>query len=147
MTIKTPRSRELWDAGGTRTPPKEIERFDCKLCPGRATDAAGGGVGQRLLRWKVCRECDFWLTCTGYRMLGDQDPDGRRVLRVAGRHYLTWTAEQGCPPETGFSCRADRRYYLLEDEIVRVAPYLWLMGDIPDRFRERLPDNARFLEP
>ncbi|MET7814221.1 hypothetical protein ABZT26_25660 [Streptomyces sp. NPDC005395] len=128
-------------------PPKQYEVFDCKLCPGKGTDAQVGGVGERLLRWKVCGECDFWLTCLGYRMLGDQDPHGRRVLRIAGRHYMTWTKEQGCPPESGFNYRTDRPYFLLEDEIVRVAHYLWLMGDIPARFREQLPDNARFLSP
>lgn len=88
-----------------------------------------------------------WLTCVGYRMLGDQDPDGRRVLRVDGRHYMTWTDEQGRPPETGHTSRADRPYHLLEDEIVRNARRLWLMGSIPDRFREQLPDNAAFLTP
>ncbi|MET9779233.1 hypothetical protein ABZ023_34155 [Streptomyces sp. NPDC006367] len=128
-------------------PQTRYEVFDCKLCPGRGSDAEVGGVGARMLRWKVCRQCDFWLTCVGYRALGDQDPDGRRVLRAGGRHYMTWTEEQGCPPEIRFNCRADRPYLLLEDEIVRVARFLWLMGSIPDRFRERLPDNARFLSP
>ncbi|WP_371100711.1 hypothetical protein [Streptomyces sp. PU_AKi4] len=47
------------------------------------------GVGERMARWRVCRSCDFWLTCLGYRALGDQDPDGRRVLRADGRHYMT----------------------------------------------------------
>ncbi|MGW4149292.1 hypothetical protein [Streptomyces albogriseolus] len=124
-----------------------IAVFDCKLCPGRGTDAEVGGVGERLVRWKVCRSCDFWLTCMGYRALGDQDPDGRRVLRVAGRHYMTWTEEQGCPPEIGHTSRSDRPYLLLEDEIVRNARWLWLMGSIPERFREQLLDNARFLTP
>ncbi|MEU1266692.1 hypothetical protein ABZ473_32440 [Streptomyces cellulosae] len=122
------------------------EVFDCKLCAGRGTDAEVGGVGERLVRWKVCRSCDFWLTCVGYRALGDQDPDGRRVLRVAGRHYMTWTEKQGCPPEIGHTTRSDRPYLLLEDGIVRNARWLWMMGTIPERFREQLPDNARFLD-
>ncbi|MFI9726272.1 hypothetical protein [Streptomyces sp. NPDC052092] len=86
------------------------EVFDCQLCPGRGTDVE---VGERLVRWKVCRSCDFWLTCVGYRVLGDQDPDGRRVLRVAGRHYMMWTERQGCPPEIGYTSRSDRPYALL----------------------------------
>jgi hypothetical protein len=123
------------------------EVFDCKLCPGKGSAAEVAGVGERMARWRVCRSCDFWLTCAGYRALGDQDPDGRRVLRVDGRHYMTWTDEQERPPETGYTSRADRPYVLLEDEIVRSARWLWLMGTIPDRFREQLPDNARFLTP
>lgn len=128
-------------------PHVRYEVFDCKLCPGKGTAAEIAGVGERMARWRVCRSCDFWLTCVGYRMLGDQDPDGRRVLRVGGRHYMTWTDEQGRPPETGHTSRADRPYHLLEDEIVRNARWLWLMGSIPDRFREQLPDNAAFLTP
>ncbi len=54
---------------------------------GAAVEIAG--VGERMARWRVCRSCDFWLTCLGYRALGDQDPDGRRVLRADGRHYMT----------------------------------------------------------
>jgi hypothetical protein len=69
--------------------------FDCKLCPGKGSAAEIAGMGERMARWRVCRSCDFWLTCVGYRALGDQDPDGRRVLRVDGRHYMTWTEEQG----------------------------------------------------
>ncbi|KES02993.1 hypothetical protein BU52_32930 [Streptomyces toyocaensis] len=127
-------------SGAYRPRPKVL--FDCKLCPGRGTDAEVGGVGERLVRWKVCRSCDFWLTCVGYRALGDQDSDGRRVLRVAGRHYMTWTEKQGCPPEIGYTSRSDLPYFLLEDEIVRNARWLWLMGSIPERFRERLPETT-----
>ncbi|GGQ35264.1 hypothetical protein [Streptomyces griseomycini] len=123
------------------------EVFDRKLCPGKGSTAEIAGVGERMARWRVCRSCDFWLTCIGYRQLGDQDPDGRRVLRVDGRHHMTWTQEQGRPPETGYTSRADRPYVLLEGETVRNARWLWLMGTIPDRFSEQLPDNARFLEP
>ncbi|MFJ6862438.1 hypothetical protein [Streptomyces werraensis] len=58
---------------------------------------------------------------------------------------MTWTEKQGCPPEIGYTSRSDRPYLLLEDEVVRNARWLWLMGSIPERFREQLPDNARFL--
>ncbi|WP_133169107.1 hypothetical protein [Streptomyces sp. DH-12] len=129
------------------SPQARHQVFDCKLCPGKGSTAEIAGVGEWMARWQVCRSCDFWLTCLGYRALGDQDPDGRRVLRIDGRHYMTWTEEQGRPPGTGCTSRVDRPYVLLEDEIVRSARWLWLMGTIPARFREQLRDNARFLTP
>ncbi len=71
--------------------------FQCKLCPNKGTDREIRGVGARMAAYRVCSSCDFWLMCLGYSMLGDQDPDGRRALRIDGIHYLTWTAEQGFP--------------------------------------------------
>jgi hypothetical protein len=127
---------------------RQYRLFDCKLCPGRGTDQEIGGVGARMARWQVCRSCDFWLTCLGYMVLGDQDPDGRRVLRIAGRHYMTWNDEQGRPPEIGYTSPQVRLYVLLDDPAgtVHTAHWLWLMGTIPDRFRDQLPDSAAFVE-
>ncbi|MEV8391790.1 MULTISPECIES: hypothetical protein [unclassified Streptomyces] len=79
-------------------------------------------------------------------MLGDQDPDGRRVLRIDGRHYLAWTESQGFPPEIGYTGVDVRHYVLLDDPAgtVHTTDRLWLMGDIPETFRDRMPDNAVF---
>lgn len=124
------------------------EVFDCKLCPLKGTNRQIRGVGTRCAAYHVCASCDFWLTCLGYMHLGDQDPDGRRVLRVAGRHYLTWTQEQGIPPEIGYgSSSAPRRYRLLDDPFtVHETRLIWLMGTIPSPFRAQMPDNAIFID-
>ncbi|WP_030460627.1 hypothetical protein [Kitasatospora sp. NRRL B-11411] len=121
--------------------------FQCKLCPNKGTNRQIRGVGTRMAAYRVCGSCDWWLTCLGYAMLGDQDPDGRRVLRVAGRHYLTWTEEQGFPPEIGYAGESGLQYRFLHDPTgtVHVAPWLWLMGTIPEGFREQMPDNAAFV--
>ncbi|MGX2994905.1 hypothetical protein JNUCC64_11495 [Streptomyces sp. JNUCC 64] len=121
--------------------------FTCKLCPDTGTNQQIRGVGARMAAYRVCGSCDWWLTCLGYAMLGDQDPDGRLVLRVAGRHYLAWTDEQGFPAEIGYAGRTERRYTLLDDPTgtVHVAPWLWLMGTIPETFRDLMPDNAVFV--
>ncbi|MGW4503676.1 hypothetical protein ACWENO_03460 [Streptomyces sp. NPDC004436] len=132
-----------------RQPPARhgSKEFQCKLCPNKGTNQQIRGVGARMAAYRVCSSCDWWLTCLGYAMLGDRDPDGRRVLRVAGRHYLTWTEEQGFPPEIGYAGRSGLRFRLLDDPtgMVHVAPSLWLMGTIPAGFRGRLPDNAAFV--
>lgn len=49
-------------------PPRPKELFDCKLCPGRGTDAEVGGVGERLVRWKVCRSYNFAALTTQNKM-------------------------------------------------------------------------------
>lgn len=103
------------------------------------------GVGARCAAYRVCSSCDAWLTCVGYRFLGDQDPDGRRVLRIDGRHYLSWSEEQGFPPEIGYVGLEVHHYALLDDPgTVHSTERLWLMGSIPAAFRGRLPDNAVF---
>ncbi|MGX5186245.1 hypothetical protein ACWKT5_26575 [Streptomyces avermitilis] len=126
--------------------PEKYELFQCKLCPCKGTNQQIRGVGARMAAYRVCSSCDFWLTCLGYMMLGDQDPDGRRVLRIDGRHYLTWTQEQGFPPEIGYAGAETRRYILLDDPAgtVHTTHLLWLMGTIPEAFRDRMPDNAAF---
>ncbi|WP_159030060.1 hypothetical protein [Kitasatospora albolonga] len=82
-------------------------------------------------------------------MLGDQDPDGRRALRIDGVHYLSWTEEQGFPPEIGYVGNTEHRYILLTDPAgtVHVTHRLWLMGTIPEKLRTRMPDNAVFAPP
>ncbi|MFE4263312.1 hypothetical protein [Streptomyces sp. NPDC056883] len=125
--------------------PKRYKVFDCKLCPGKGTDRQIRGVGARCAAYRVCSSCDAWLTCVGYRFLGDQDPDGRRALRIDGRHYLSWSKEQGFPPEIGHVGLEVHHYALLDDPAtVHSTERLWLMGSIPDAFRGRLPDNAVF---
>ncbi|MFI0742768.1 hypothetical protein ACH4PU_32505 [Streptomyces sp. NPDC021100] len=105
------------------------------------------GADLRMVTYQVCRSCDFWLTCLGYMMLGDQDPDGRRVLRIDGRHYLTWTEDQGLPPEIGYAGPWVLHYTYLDDPTgtVHTTREIWLMGTIPDLYRERMPDNAAFV--
>ncbi|WP_158071140.1 hypothetical protein [Streptomyces sp. CB03234] len=121
--------------------------FQCKLCPSKGNNQEIRGVGTRMAAYRVCSSCDFWLTCWGYAMLGDRDPDGRRVLRIGGRHYLTWTEEQGFPPEIGYAGVEVRHYVLLNDPTgaVHATHRLWLMGTIPESFRDRMPDNAVFV--
>lgn len=126
--------------------PERHEVFACKLCPCNGTNRQIRGVGERMAAYRVCSSCDFWLTCLGYVMLGDQDPDGRRVLRIDGRHYLTWTEAQGFPPEIGYAPVEAWHYILLNDPqgTVHATHRFWLMGTIPDAFADRMPDNATF---
>ncbi|WP_328973442.1 hypothetical protein [Streptomyces sp. NBC_00239] len=126
--------------------PERHEVFECKLCPCKGTNREIRGVGARMAAYHVCSSGDFWLTCLGYVMLGDHDPDGRRVLRIDGRHYLTWTEEQGFPPEIGYAGVERRHYVLLDDPhgTVHATHRVWLMGTIPGAFRDRMPDNAAF---
>ncbi|MEU1311034.1 hypothetical protein ABZ419_19390 [Streptomyces cinnamoneus] len=130
-------------------PPERYKVFPCKLCPDKGTDRQIRGVGARMAAYEVCSSCDFWLTCLGYMMLGDQDPDGRHALRIDGRHYLAWTEEQGLPPEIGYAGAELHHYVLLDNPtgVVHRTRGIWLMGTIPAPYRERMPDNAIFVHP
>ncbi|WP_158713507.1 hypothetical protein [Streptomyces sp. NRRL F-525] len=121
----------------------------CTLCGRPDGSEPIHGIGARMRRDQVCYSCDWWRTCRRYRTLGDRDDDGRRIVRAGGRHYMTWTPEQGPPPEIGESSAGPGTlYYVLLDDptatVIESGPY-WMMGSIPDSLRDVLPDNARIV--
>lgn len=105
---------------------------DCRECGKRK------GVNtlekDRLLAVQLCFTCDFWR---GYERVKD-DP---RVVRVGGDHYFVE------PDSTSWPLGFGGRRWSVEffDGRRVVTKNLWHQGTIPEHFRERLPDNARFV--
>jgi hypothetical protein len=125
--------------------------FRCKLCEALEGGTYLDGSGARLRANRVCHSCDWWFTCGVYRMIGDRDYAGRRVVRAGGRHYLTWTTEKDRPKAIGEGSTGpgELRYVLLDDPtstVIESGSY-WMMGSIPADLRDVLPDNARLVEP
>lgn len=80
---------------------------------------------------------------------GDRASDGATTVRSRGKHYLFNMDDHIVKPEVflGFSGAV---FYILftagpHRGKLRVTNNLWHQGDIPDAYKEALPDNAVFL--
>lgn len=87
----------------------------------------------------------FWDEKVKWAEAGDQTPDGRQTLRVDGVHYVVGHEELGHnePQFRGFGGR--KMVFELFDGTLIESTNIWCQGDIPTVYRDRLPDNARFV--
>lgn len=92
-------------------------------------------VEARLLKHNRCHTCDFWIT------LAEEKANNRVV--VGGVHYQDGGQKSGPRDFLGFGGK--KWIYQREGEAVKVTNNMWFQGEIPERFRTLLPDNARFL--
>lgn len=79
---------------------------------------------------RFCHTCGFWLEKVAMA-------DSSRVVRRDGFHYVIGDSNSAFPGNYG------RRYEIrfLDGRVVETSN-LWNQGEIPPRFRDRLPDNA-----
>src|SRR4051812_42246720 len=83
-----------------------------------------------------CLECHSWTTLL-------EAGDG---VVVDGRHYLVEFKSRVGPGEDSGGLGGRRFVILMDDGRRIVTGSLRCQGVIPARFRDRLPDNARFLD-
>lgn len=83
-----------------------------------------------------CYTCQFWLDRMNF--------DSSQSIRVKGNHYYN----EGRGPEVPHQCRGfsgrSWRIKFFDGRILETVD-LWYQGEIPERFRDRLPDNAEFV--
>ena len=84
----------------------------------------------------LCFTCCFWMEYVFLR-------DAADVVRKDGKHMAIGPA--GKPPWVR-GCGGSRFEIRFSDGRVVTTDNLWHQGTIPDRFRERLPDNAVSVE-
>ena len=105
----------------------------CVECHKRCRVYAEPEVEERLVRESCCHSCDFWRQ---YEAMKD-DP---MVVRVDGQHYYIGK------PFLWFKGFDGQRFVIeFLDGRRAISDCLWTQGVIPPHFRERMPDNARFL--
>jgi hypothetical protein len=89
----------------------------------------------RLIEKNVCFSCDHWLGKIDIK-------DNPRTVRVNNTHYYI----EDDAPNAPFQGFGGQKFVILFDDGRKVVTRnLWCQGNIPSRFRDRLPDNARFL--
>lgn len=106
----------------------------CVSCGGRINIAYMEPTKSRLIANSTCFTCDHWL-----RRIGMAASPQSAI--VDGHAY--WIGEETDAPP---SCRGfgGQRYQInFFDGRTVFTTNLWYGGEIPERFRDRLPDNAK----
>ena len=85
----------------------------------------------------LCFDCSFWLKKTNLPV----EDEAKRVI-VNGQHFRLGSVHSG--PFRGFGGR--KFTVLFHDGRLVETCCLWHQGEIPEMFREWLPDNAIFVQ-
>ena len=105
-----------------------------KICPSCGKLFIKNHIPEAYLE-QNCFDCSFWLE----KITMPEEDKNRRVI-VAGQHYMVGTNTSG---PRGFG---GRRYIIhFNDGRTVETCNLWYQGEIPEKFRAWLPDNARFI--
>lgn len=115
------------------------KRVSCR-CGKRATLRYSGDIGARMEERSECFDCAFWG-----RLLEQDAERPETVVIVEGRHYMI-EPDPDQPRDRGFAGFGGAEFTVaFNDGRVVKSRNLWTQGEIPERFREQMPDNATFL--
>lgn len=108
----------------------------CKNCGKEERNHYIEPVKVKLEENQLCHDCDFW---TDYvKRTNDSD-----VARITGVHYVMGDETNEPAHFRGFG--GDKFKIRFRDGREVVSTNLWCQGDIPERFRDQLSDNAEFV--
>lgn len=108
----------------------------CKRCGGvDCSKSFDAPTGARMERLRFCFGCVAWFDRAKQR----RDP---RSVRVSGVHYWIEPDDPGWPYQ-GYG-GAEFRISFHDGRTV-TTHNLWRQGEVPDQWRDLLPDNAQFL--
>ena len=93
-------------------------------------------TNKTLIKYQLCFNCNFWRE----KVLMKDKP---KVVRIKGSHYTIGAEEAPTGMFRGFGGRVFK--ILFDDGREVTTTNLWHQGIIPEHFKERLPDNAKFL--
>jgi hypothetical protein len=112
--------------------------FTCSSCGHHPVKTHfGEPTRSRMITKQVCFTCDFWLGLIDNKGL---TPENRFIIE--GHHYVALPNDPHPLAMRGFS---GRRFEIKTDDgRTIVTNNLWHQGEIPERFRDRLPNNAVF---
>ena len=98
-----------------------------------------GEMQRRMIDERLCFNCCFWTEW----MCRQNEPE---TARINGWHYRIGKEMPPTYPSHLLGSAGRRFAIVFPDGRVVVTHNLWCQGQIPEHFRERLPDNARFGE-
>ena len=121
----------------------------CYVCGGQQELRYQEYINQKLEAFRLCHRCDFWLEKIHW---GEwHSSQFERVVRISGRHYMLPSGEP-TPEELtstgGWGFGHSGREFRIKFKDGREVSTRSLMcqGDIPERFRHILTDNAEFVK-
>lgn len=85
----------------------------------------------------------FWLEKVSWSESGDRTPDGENCIRINGHHFVAMPGLIPSQPFMGHGGRIMRWWHVIDG--MRTSNNVWHQGEIPEEFRDRLPDNAYWL--
>lgn len=112
-----------------------MENYICKVC-GKPFTKTKWGEPYKLICSEECFEKNFWLEII-------QEKEHHPVIDGTC-YYLNRNDLEGRGPFKGCAGHHFRIRFLDTGEVVDTTN-LWVNGDIPEEFRDRLPDTAEFL--
>jgi hypothetical protein len=125
------------------------QEFDCAICGEHETNHYI--CHQKMQERKRCFHCNFWMELIEDDDFGWEGPERLRVV-VDGKHYVAYVDEENLKPAEGGGVKAWARgfgghgWHIKFNDGKEVVCYnVWHQGEIPARFRDRLPDNATFV--
>lgn len=88
-------------------------------------------VAKKLLETQTCFNCNFWL----------------EIIENKANHVII---ENHCyaigPPDQKWRGFGGRKFTIKQGTVCITTDNLWHQGEIPERFRELLPNNAEFVK-
>lgn len=118
----------------------------CLECSKKEKLRWGDDIKKKLIERNLCFNCNFWWEYV-------EQVDDPNSVRVKGVHY--WICSENAPRGTfrGFAGKKFKIIFFTPTISVAhntpriiVTTNLWSQGEIPIRFRDRLPDNAEFRQ-
>lgn len=93
----------------------------------------------RMITKQVCFTCDFWLN-----IIDNQDLTTENRFVIGNHHYVVLPNALHPMASKGFG---GRRFEIKTDDgRTIITNNLWHQGEVPERFRDRLPNNAVFVK-
>lgn len=93
---------------------------------------------RHLVAERLCHSCNFWREKVAMK-------DDPKVARVGGWHHVDSGNQPNTRPEL-LGCAGRKFRIRWNDGREVVTNNVWVQGEIPAHFRERLPDNAIFVK-
>lgn len=93
-------------------------------------------VALKLAEERLCHSCEFWISKIAIAARAD-------VARIRGTHYIVGKETDSKRGFRGFGGAAFEIKFADGRQVS--TSNLWCQGEIPERFRARLPDNAEFV--
>ena len=115
---------------------EKYPEFTCSICGVKARATYMEPDRSRMIENKMCFKCDFWQAYLKMR-----ERNNPNAVVVDGVHYYI---ERGNTFDKGFGGAEVRIKFHDSREVTTTN--LWYQGAIPDHFRDRLTDNAVFLQ-